>query len=297
MQNLLSNMPKTFHALRDGLILSTAPSEEHFSKKTYSYSLNGIVLKINLSGANTYESKVCDFKASLKDNTTLLSIINSDIAEENCYQNSNKKVLSIVMHKDFLEQILPQNNKRDKLFDFFQSRENIKLLSHKTIHHKTKIIAQNILSNAYNHDLKELYLHAGVLEILYTEFNDFFTQKEQKGGIIFTSSDKEAIFCAKEILEKNPQNPPTITELSHKVALNEFKLKAGFKRFLHQSPCQFSIAHRLKTAKELLQTSDMSISEIAKKVGYNSPSTFSNTFYKTYKIRPMDLMKTREYYY
>lgn len=297
MQNLFSNMPETFHRLREGLIFSVNPSQNHFDMQNYSYALDGVVLKINLVGTSTYESQVCDFRAKLQNNTTLLSMVNSDIAKEEHQINENNKTVSVIIRKDFLEQILPENAKTAKIFDFFQSKDNIKTLDKKPINPKTKIVAQNILSNSYINELKYLFLESAVLEILYAEFSDFFTNKSNSSGTIFTQSDKEAIYHAKNILENNTQKPPTISELSRKVAINEFKLKAGFKKFINQTPCQFSISNRMQKAKELLKIDDLSINEIAQKVGYSSPSSFSNTFYKTYKIRPMELMKKRKYYY
>ncbi|UFH35248.1 AraC family transcriptional regulator [Flavobacterium acetivorans] len=46
----------------------------------------------------------------------------------------------------------------------------------------------------------------------------------------------------------------------------------------------------IHSMEKLLQT-EMSISEIAYESGYNSPATFSNTFYNLVKIRPVDFRK------
>lgn len=299
MQSYIEKLPATC-IIRQGLTLSTQLPESDYFQKPISFTLNGILLNIHVggSGEGNYSSLLSDYKVNSKSNFTVFSAVNSDIGEDSIEPDKDYNFINIASHKDFLEQILPENTKSEELFGFFQSRKNILDLGSRTINPKTKIITQNILANSYNSDLRHLFLESAVLEILYTELDEFFNQKEsKKQKIVFSASDKEAIYHAKEILEKNISNPPTLSELSRLVALNEFKLKVGFKRFLNQSPCKLSIIHRLQVAKGLLQTSDLNISEIAKKVGYNSSSTFSNAFYKCFKIRPMELIKKRKYYY
>lgn len=297
MRNLVQ-LPD-FYEIQKGLALSAKIPKNETLKKYSHFTIDGIVLRINISGRGSYKSSICEYENKLSDNTTVFDVINDDVIGKSSFNpNDEHKFINIIAHKDFLKHILPINEKTEELFDFFQSKQNIKNLSLRKNNPKTKIITQNILSNTYNKDLRHLFLESAVLEILYTEFDTLFKQENSNSkGIVLSNADIEAIYHAKEILEQNVSKPPSISQLSKIVALNEFKLKIGFKRILNQTPYSVFINHRLQVAKNLLETSDLNISEIAKEIGYSSPSSFSNAFYKIYKIRPMDLMKKRKYYY
>lgn len=297
MENLVQ-LPN-FYEIKKGLTLSTKIPKNGALKEYTHFTVDGIALRINLNGSGNYKSLTCEYENRLSNNTTVFDMINYDVMGNSSFNlDDEHKFVNIIAHKDFLRQILPINGKTEELFEFFQSKQNIKKLSLHKNNPKTKIITQNILKNSYNKDLRYLFLESAVLEILYTEFDALFKQEDSKNnGVILSKSDIEAIYHAKEILEQNPAKPPSISQLSKMVALNEFKLKTGFKKILNQTPYSVFVNHRLKVAKNLLEKSDLNINEIANKVGYSSSSSFSNAFCKMYKIRPMDLMKKRKYYY
>ena len=87
--------------------------------------------------------------------------------------------------------------------------------------------------------------------------------------VTLTASDASAIQKAHEILTKEACNPPTIKSLSKMVFLNEQKLKAGFSAKYHMSISQYTTSIRMTIAENLLSTTQLSIDEIAKLVGYN----------------------------
>ncbi len=50
-------------------------------------------------------------------------------------------------------------------------------------------------------------------------------------------------------------------------------------------------------AKQLLESTEYSVSEVAFYVGYKIQQSFSNAFFQFFGVRPKDIMKTRKYYY
>lgn len=97
---------------------------------------------------------------------------------------------------------------------------------------------------------------------------------------------------AKAILLSSIQDPPTIQELSKKVALSQTRLKAGFKESFGNSIYQYIIKKRMEMAGEMLiNNPSMPIQEIAENVGYANKSQFSKQFKKIVGILPKDYRK------
>ena len=170
-----------------------------------------------------------------------------------------------------------------------------------------KIIRQ-LQSLAYENALTSLYLESKVLEcmaILVNEMsnlseNAFINQinygniKIGKDRIIkLTSTDIHAIQKAHDIIEKDYNNSPDIKTLSKMVFLNEQKLKAGFSKQYHMTIGEYTTHMKMTVAANLLSTTDLSIEEIAFKVGYNYSANFSKMFKRFYGKTPLKFRKTK----
>lgn len=78
------------------------------------------------------------------------------------------------------------------------------------------------------------------------------------------------------------------------VFLNEQKLKAGFSAKYHMSISQYTTSIRMAMAENLLSTTDMSIDEISKKIGYNYSGNFIKMFKKTHGKTPLEFKRSRK---
>ncbi len=274
---------------------------EHFIKNNSMYKkekVDSLSFLINLKGSTSYKSYVDNFNGSSKENHTTLSLFNSFEGSIETPENY-RKFLALVIRKEYLSKILPLNHSTYKVFDFFETKRSGTDISYHKTRFKTQILANEIFSNKYNGNLEKIYQESKVLELLYIEFENIFSQKDSKSNNIvkISKQDKEALYYARDILIKNIQNPPTIKELSQKVAINEFKLKYGFNKFFNQTPYNLSLEYRLYEAKNLLENSEFNINEISSKIGYKYVQSFSKAFVQKFGIRPKDIMKNRKYYY
>ena len=205
---------------------------------------------------------------------------------------------SIMLEKDFLLKNLPDGKVKENIIETIERNKPGELLSNKDISPQVQLILNNIYNNPFNDQIDELYAQSKILEIISLEFRSLMDIEPNKNNKIkLDDYDIEAIKKAKEILIQNMQNPPSIVELSRQVSLNEFKLKCGFKKVFNDTPYNILLHHKLEYAVELLKSSDMSIGEIATLVGYKSLSSFSKAFIKKHGLRPIDLLKSRKYYY
>jgi len=98
--------------------------------------------------------------------------------------------------------------------------------------------------------------------------------------------DMPYIFAARKMIDEDPRIDFTITDLAQKVGLNECKLKYGFKVVFSKGIHQYRLSVRLQHAKNKLEETNLTIEEIAYKVGFKSRDGFSNAFKREFKKSP-----------
>lgn len=140
--------------------------------------------------------------------------------------------------------------------------------------------------------LQELYLESKLLELVYQTFHNPTLHVCTK----LCEDDCKALNKAKQILLNDLANPPSLKILARQCALNDFKLKQGFKKLFGTTVYGFVHAKRLEKAKELLEKQEISVQEAALHVGYQSLSHFSKAFKERYGKFPLELKKERKYY-
>lgn len=91
---------------------------------------------------------------------------------------------------------------------------------------------------------------------------------------------------ARRLLDRAYTTPITIEQLSQEVALSPYYLIRLFRRVYQQTPHQYLIQRRIARAKELLSTSDLSITDICADVGFESLGSFSTLFRKMVGLSP-----------
>lgn len=134
-----------------------------------------------------------------------------------------------------------------------------------------------------------MYLEAKANEFIAIKFNDLQGSFQKSEDVCLSDYDIQRIDMAKNILIDNMVNPPSITELAKTVGLNSTKLKKGFKSIYNTTAFVFLRDTRLEYSKKLLFCGDMTIAEIANKVGYANPSKFSRAFRNKYGLNPKDV--------
>ena len=170
-------------------------------------------------------------------------------------------------------------------------------------------IIQSLRSLAQVDSLTPIYLESKILECIalvskevHSSPENAFTNQLNYGDIkigkdrrvTLTASDANAIQKAHDILTKEACNPPTIKSLSKMVFLNEQKLKAGFSAKYHMSISQYTTSIRMTMAENLLSTTELSIDEISKMVGYNYSGNFVKMFKKVHGKTPLSFRRMKE---
>lgn len=152
---------------------------------------------------------------------------------------------------------------------------------------EAKIILTETLRCSYSGNLRALYLEGKALELLAVCVSAITERHSISDDFIKLSKmDMESIAQAKDLLDSSISSPITIAALARLVCLNESKLKKGFKYIYGKPIYTYLLDKRMETARILLETQNVTISEVAEYVGYESSSSFSKAFYKRFGFYP-----------
>lgn len=136
-------------------------------------------------------------------------------------------------------------------------------------------------------------------EILESRIRNLIRQREalrksfqnqievEPSNIEVISLDKKFIQKAIEIVEKNIDNADfSVEELSHELNMSRVNLYKKLLSLTGKTPIEFIRIIRLKRAAQLLRESQLTVSEIAYKVGFNNPKYFTKYFKEEFGILP-----------
>lgn len=102
-----------------------------------------------------------------------------------------------------------------------------------------------------------------------------------------TSLDKQFLEKVRQIIDKNISNPDfNIEHFSDEIGLSRASLYRKIKALTNLSPNEFIKNYRLQVAVKYLRETDLPISEISYKLGFNDPAYFANCFKKEFKVSP-----------
>ena len=152
--------------------------------------------------------------------------------------------------------------------------------------------AQALYSPRMNPNFAPLYRQARAQELLIYCL-DLLSSSNGEPPVNLKSQDIKCVNQARAILERDIESPPQIRELAHMVGINESKLMYGFKKLYNQTVHDYLRTLRMNKAKELLSTTDLSITQIAFEVGYEFSSNFTTAFKRHFSVTPRSIRKQR----
>lgn len=148
-----------------------------------------------------------------------------------------------------------------------------------------KEITNQILDCPYDENTRQFYYDLKVRELLYQLLET--SLKRDIKSYRFTPFETARIHEARTILEKYiDKKPPSIKFLSRQVAINEFKLKSGFRKYFHSGIFEWLMEQKMQHAKALILTTNKPIKEIASLVGYPRTTNFITAFRRQFGITP-----------
>ena len=115
--------------------------------------------------------------------------------------------------------------------------------------------------------------------------------KNDNPDAYFSGSTGRKVQNVRRIINSNLEKEISIEELASKVNLNRTTLQKVFKEIYGLTVNEYRTKARLQFAKNLLASTELSITEIAGRCGYANASKFSEVFKKNEGVLPKDWRK------
>jgi len=154
---------------------------------------------------------------------------------------------------------------------------------------------QHMLHCPHQGFTKRMYLESKVWELMALLLDDRQQQPTTSStGPTLKSADITRIHQARDILLQQLENPPSLLELSRQVGLNDCTLKRGFRQVFGTTA--FGLLHdfRLEQARQMLDTREFNVSEVARAVGIANRSYFASAFRKKFGLSPREYLSSHK---
>ena len=92
--------------------------------------------------------------------------------------------------------------------------------------------------------------------------------------------NQDRILTMISFIQENFSEKLTLEDIADSAAVSTRECLRCFKSAIHQSPMDYLIEYRVRTAKKMLETTDLSITDIALRCGFNSNSYFTKLFHR-----------------
>lgn len=102
---------------------------------------------------------------------------------------------------------------------------------------------------------------------------------------------KQPCVTARRYIDAHYKEPITLDILAEEAHVNKYYLVHAFKEEYGVSPISYLISRRIEESRYLLRETDLSLSQIARILGFSSASYFSQSFRRAENRTPMEYRK------
>jgi two-component system response regulator YesN len=192
-----------------------------------------------------------------------------------------EKEAALQFANQLVDKLLLQKNKQSLEMAKSRLAELITLLSRAIIenNHFDELAGMNV---AY---LRKLVRCADI-DNLYSWIREVIGEYIEYGCKNYASKTSASILKAVEYIRQNYQQDLTLYEMAQVIFFNPHYFSRVFKQETGHTFMEYLTATRIEQAKKLLLTTNLSISRVAKKVGYHDANYFSRVFSKKEGFSP-----------
>lgn len=201
--------------------------------------------------------------------------------------SAQDEVICINLSSPFMRRYLPTHHAWQQLTNSPMEKMLLTLINGNmmvTPEISTVLQRLNQTTNSNFHD--QLILESKAIELLALQL----LQVEQLQNVsplhALKKEDMDKMQAAREILINHTGKPLSLRSLAHLVGTNEFNLKRNFKNAFGQTVYNYLNQHKMGQARIMLQKEDITIAEIAERMGYKYATHFSSAFKKHFGCLP-----------
>lgn len=222
-------------------------------------------------------------------------------------QNTNEKIiyceneLSVEYKKNIQESLLHKQGQHTKYIcitlneKYFNENSYLSEIfkdsfSKKFYEPDLKSRYSELFTRDYTSGVDKIYLRNKTMELILYVLDKVQKRAETKLDKL-NNEDIDRVRKAKIYIDENFNENITIALLSKKIALNQTKLKKGFKELFNSTIHEYLKELRLIKALQYLKTNKYSVKEVAQMSGYTNQGSFSYAFFGKYNTLPKDIQK------
>ncbi len=150
----------------------------------------------------------------------------------------------------------------------------------------SRLLAEVASDAPYSEDVQALLVNE-LLILIYRMAPHLFSMDNSKSISI--------VWQIQRRFEESPQEDFSLDELAEKYHISKYYLSRLFKKITGYSPMQYLMMCRLAVAKELLEGTDKSISEVVWRAGFSDGSNFSRYFKAQTGMTPEEYRRSRRH--
>ncbi|MEM7062477.1 MAG: AraC family transcriptional regulator [Cyanobacteria bacterium P01_B01_bin.77] len=208
------------------------------------------------------------------------------IETEEWHSKQPLQMVAITAHADYFQGLTSANGELPRpLQQMLQDTRRFHQSLGKTTPAMAQIL-QQILGCPYQGSVQELYLESKAIELFALQLAQLEATSAASKSSTLKPDDLERVYYAKEVIEQQLCNPPSLSGLARQVGLNEYTLKQGFRQLIGTTVFGHLRACRMQQAQKLLQSPHVTIAQVARQVGYRNPEAFSTAFRRQFAINP-----------
>ncbi len=211
---------------------------------------------------------------AIQDSRSARSLPSDGVVQGICKANMPLRAVNVIVFRDFFHRYGSLTD-ADTYFDILKM---IQSFDEQTFMHGLYPILAGMLHCPHKGTARRLFMQSRIYEIA-AHLISLCDNERAQPVISLSTFDVEQIHAVPDILRDSMADPPSISALSRMVALNEFKLKAGFRQVFNTTIYEYLRRLRTEEAIELMKK-DLTLEQIAEKVGYKSLRGFTQAFSK-----------------
>ncbi|NJK51693.1 MAG: helix-turn-helix transcriptional regulator [Leptolyngbyaceae cyanobacterium SU_3_3] len=165
--------------------------------------------------------------------------------------------------------------------------EDWKTSFYPTVTPAMRSLAQQIWNAPYRGAARQMYLYAKAWELLAMQIDAVTADQATVERVATLRPDTiDRLHHAKEILTQQVEHPPLLSEVARLVGISDRTLRRGFQELFGVSPLGYLTQLRMLRARQLLQTGEWTVAQVARTVGYGSLGHFGAAFKRQFGISP-----------
>lgn len=149
----------------------------------------------------------------------------------------------------------------------------------------------DIINTPLTGALRNIIIEAKILELIAHQLDHVRQRQCDSRSSGLTRAEVEKFHALKSYLEASFQQEHSLRSLARKYAMNEFKLKKGFKELFGDTIFAYIHSLKMKEARLLLEEQGLNVTQVSVRTGYKNPNHFSAAFKKSFGISPSALCR------